>query len=92
MNENSETTGGRHVLREVCAKSGREGRFCAVTGVDRASVNFVTKTATVGVQDALTNEVPLIEAVQGAAGLQRATCPFANREADENRAGAARTY
>ena len=66
-----------------CAKA-VEKALCAVTGVDKASVNFVSKTATVTIQDAASDEQPLIVAVKRAG--YNARLPVRNREADENRA------
>ncbi len=66
-----------------CAKA-VEKALCAVTGVDKASVNFVSKTASVDVQDAATNEQSLIDAVKRAG--YSAHLPVRDRETEENRA------
>ncbi len=65
-----------------CAKA-VEKALSAVAGVDKASVNFVSKTASVDVRDATINEQPLIEAVKRAG--YNARLPIRNREAEENR-------
>jgi Cd2+/Zn2+-exporting ATPase len=66
-----------------CAKA-VEKALGAVTGVDKASVNFVSKTATVAVQDTLTNVQPLIDAVKRTG--YGARLPARDRETQENRA------
>jgi Cd2+/Zn2+-exporting ATPase len=66
-----------------CAKA-VEKALSAVTGVDKASVNFVSKTATVNVQNTLANEQPLIDAVKRAG--YSAHLPVRDRETQENRA------
>src|ERR1017187_9665133 len=65
-----------------CAKA-VEKALSAVTGVDKASVNFVSKTASVDVQDTAINEQLLIAAVKRAG--YNARLPVRNREAEENR-------
>ncbi len=65
-----------------CAKA-VEKALCAVTGVDKASVNFVSKTASVDVQDATANEQPLIAAVKRAG--YNARLPVRDHETEENR-------
>jgi len=65
-----------------CAKA-VEKALCAVTGVEKATVNFVSKTATVNTQDILTSELPLIDAVKRAG--YNARLPVRDREAEENR-------
>jgi Cd2+/Zn2+-exporting ATPase len=66
-----------------CAKA-VEKALRAVTGVNKASVNFVSKTASVEVQDAATNEQSLIAAVKRAG--YNARLPVRDRETEENRA------
>ena len=66
-----------------CAKA-VEKALSAVTGVDKASVNFVSKTASVDVQDAAIKEQSLIDAVKRAG--YGAHLPVRDREAQENRA------
>jgi Cd2+/Zn2+-exporting ATPase len=65
-----------------CAKA-VEKALSAVAGVDKASVNFVSKTASVDVQDTAVNEQPLIDAVNRAG--YKARLPVHNRETEENR-------
>jgi Cd2+/Zn2+-exporting ATPase len=65
-----------------CAKA-VEKALSAVAGVDKASVNFVSKTASIEVQDAATNEQPLIDAVKRAG--YNARLPVRDRETEENR-------
>src|SRR5580698_8202013 len=65
-----------------CAKA-VEKALCAVTGVDKASVNFVSKTASVDVRDTTTNEQSLIAAIKRAG--YNARLPVRNREVEENR-------
>ena len=65
-----------------CAKE-VENALSAVAGVDKASVNFVSKTASVDVQDTAVNEQPLIDAVNRAG--YKARLPVHNRETEENR-------
>ena len=66
-----------------CAKA-VEKALSAVTGVDKASVNFVSKTASVDVRDSAINERPLIDAIKRAG--YNARLPARNRETEENRA------
>src|SRR5258706_4766958 len=65
-----------------CAKA-VEKALGAVAGVDKASVNFVSKIATVDVQDSSTAEQTLIAAVKRAG--YSAHLPVRDREAEENR-------
>ncbi len=65
-----------------CAKS-VEKALCAVNGVEEASVNFISKTAVISVQDAAANEQSLIAAVKRAGYSAR--LPVRDRETDENR-------
>src|SRR5205085_1542840 len=60
-----------------------EKALSAVTGVEKSSVNFVSKTATVSMQDAAISEQPLIDAIKRAG--YNACLPVRDREADENR-------
>jgi len=64
-----------------CAKA-VEKALCAVTGVDKASVNFVSRTAVINVQDAVAGEQPLIDAIKRAG--YNARLPVRDREAEEN--------
>jgi len=66
-----------------CAKV-VEKALSAVPGVDKVSVHFVTKTATVDVQDTVTNVQSLIDAVKRAG--YGARLPVRDRETEENRA------
>ena len=66
-----------------CAKA-VEKALSAMTGVDKASVNFVSRTATVNVQDTLANEQTLIDAVKRAG--YSAHLPARDRETQENHA------
>src|SRR5580693_3403159 len=66
-----------------CAKA-VEKALCAVIGVDKASVNFVSKTAVINVQDGPANEQSLIAAIKRAG--YNARLPVRDREAEENRA------
>jgi heavy metal translocating P-type ATPase len=66
-----------------CAKA-VEKSLCAVPGVEKASVNFVSKTAAVDVQDGAANEQPLIDAVKRAG--YGARLPAKNRDAEEEHA------
>src|SRR5579862_3413505 len=66
-----------------CAKA-VEKSLCAVPGVEKASVNFVSQTAAIDVQDATATEQKLIDAVKRAG--YHAHLPARNREADESRA------
>src|SRR5271156_3918249 len=66
-----------------CAKA-VEKSLCAVPGVEKASVNFVSKTAAIDIQDATATEQKLIDAVKRAG--YNAHLPARNREADESRA------
>ncbi|MGH6682981.1 MAG: heavy metal translocating P-type ATPase, partial [Pseudolabrys sp.] len=66
-----------------CAKA-VEKSLCAVPGVQRASVNFVTKTAVINVQDPAATERSLIDAVKHAG--YNARSPVRDREFEEGRA------
>ena len=66
-----------------CAKA-VEKSLCAVPGVENASVNFVSKTAAVDVQDGAANEQPLIDAVKRAGYSAR--LPVRDRDIEEGRA------
>ena len=69
-----------------CASCARavEKALGAVPGVEKASVNFVSKTASIDLSDAQTAELLLIDAVKRAGYSAR---PLAkNRDAEENRA------
>jgi Cd2+/Zn2+-exporting ATPase len=66
-----------------CAKS-VEKALGAVNGVEKASVNFISKTAVINVRDAAANEQSLIAAVKSAGYSAR--LPVPNREAEETRA------
>src|ERR1041385_2110156 len=66
-----------------CAKA-VEKALCAVSGVEKASVNFISKTATVDVPDGAASEQPLIDAVKRAGYSAR--LPVRDRENEEGRA------
>lgn len=66
-----------------CAKA-VEKALGAVAGVEKASVNFVSKTAAIDVSDNQTAERVLIDAVKRAG--YSAHPPMKNRDAEENRA------
>jgi len=61
-----------------------EKALCAVPGVEKASVNFISKTAAVDVQDSAASEQPLIDAVKRAGYSAR--LPVRDREIQESRA------
>jgi heavy metal translocating P-type ATPase len=65
-----------------CAKA-VEKALCTVSGVEKASVNFVSKMATVSTQDS-TTETAIINAVEGAGYSAR--LPAKNRDVEERRA------
>ncbi len=66
-----------------CAKA-VEKSLCAVPGVEKASVNFVSKTAAIDVRDGVANEQPLIDAVKRAGYSAR--LPVRDRDIEESRA------
>ena len=68
-----------------CASCARavEKSVGAVPGVEKASVNFVSKTASIDLSDAQTAERTLIDAVSRAGFSARP--PAKNRDAEENR-------
>jgi heavy metal translocating P-type ATPase len=66
-----------------CAKA-VEKSLCAVPGVENASVNFISKTASVDVQDGAANEQPLIDAVKRVGYSAR--LPVRDRDIQESRA------
>src|SRR5271170_5901749 len=66
-----------------CAKA-VEKSLCAVPGVQRASVSFVSKTAVIDAQDHAATEQSLIDAVKRAGYSARA--PVRDRDIEEGRA------
>ncbi|MGA2138200.1 MAG: cation-translocating P-type ATPase [Verrucomicrobiia bacterium] len=69
-----------------CASCARavEKSLCAVPGVERASVNFVSKTAIIDLPDAAVSEQSLIDAVKRAGYSAR--LPVRDRDIEEGRA------
>ena len=75
-----------HVDGMSCASCAKavEKSLCAVPGVEKASVNFVSKTAVIDAQDAAANEQSLIDAVKRAGYSVR--LPVRDRDIEEGRA------